>query len=129
MYVVTVLWQRRAELSRHVGMEQSTDRVERLQCASKNWLLWSFARYFGQTALFMSLLYIFPQNTFLSQYAVVCTLTYKLNFRVLEIAQNENGPVAHHKDDVQTYVVCSMESGLLPLFTLVPSLAVFHYFP
>jgi len=128
-YVVTVLWQSREELGRHEGMEQSTDHVERLQCAGKNCLLWSFTRHFGQTELFMSLLYVFPQNTFLSQCAVVCTVTYKLNFRVLEIAQNYNGPVAHHKGDMQTYIVCSMESVLLPLFTLVPSLAVFHYFP
>lgn len=74
-------------------------------------------------------LYIFPQNTFLSQFAVVCTVTYKLNLRVLELFQNDNGPVSHHKRDMQTYVVCSMESVLLPMFTLVPSIAVFHYFP
>lgn len=129
MYALTVLWQRNEELGRHVGMGQCTDRVQRLQCASKNLLLWSFTRHFGQTDLFMPIIYIFPQNAFISQYAAVCTATYKFNFRVLEIAQNDNGPVSHHKDVTQTYVVCNMGSVLLPLFTLVPSLAVFHYFP
>jgi len=46
--------------------------------------------------------FVFPQNAFLSQYAVVCTVTYKLNLWVLEIAQNDNGPVSQHKRDMQT---------------------------
>ena len=82
----------------------------------------------GTALRFTFTVYISTKH-FLSQYTVVCTVTYKLNLRVLEIAQNDNGRVAHHKSDMQTYVVCSIESVLLPLFTLVPSLAVFHYFP